>query len=186
MRHKEFARRALQVYTEWHGETEGFEYRIDSYDWGQVVSVAGTKGKGDLGIDLRVLPRWEDGVGWIAGGFWDVAADMSVVLARRTTPGVPLYIVGHSAGGAIALCVAAHLTTNGIPVTAVITFGAPRVGRLKCLDNVHVVRYRHGKDIVTYLGLRGTKDKIITYGKPSHWYWNREDHVMTKYLEKLP
>lgn len=179
MRHKTLAEFSTLVYTEWHDVVEGFEYRID----GQVVSVAGTKDGWDIVTDARFIPRYEDGLGFVSGGFWDVAQDMAVRVASQIRG--PVSLTGHSAGGAIALLVGAHLVSHRIPVREIVTFGAPRVGRLKILDDVNHCHYRNGKDLVTYLGLRGSKGKRLNVGKPSKWYPNLKDHSMLKYREAV-
>ena len=179
MRHKTLAQFALMVYHDWHDIVEGFEYRID----GNVVSIAGTKDGKDLFTDARFLPRFEDGLGMVAGGFWDVAQDMSLKIARETSG--PIILTGHSAGGALALLVGAHMASNWLPVEEIVTFGAPKVGRLKVLDNVHHCKYRHGKDLVSYLGLRGTKGPILKVGRASKWRPNLDDHAMTNYARTV-
>jgi hypothetical protein len=179
MRHRTLAELSLLVYSEWHDIIEGFEYRID----GQVVSIAGTKDGRDFFTDARFLPRWEDGLGLVSGGFWDVASDLSVRIAREVRG--PVTLTGHSAGGAIALLVGANLASHRMPVKEIVTYGAPRVGRLKILDDVNHCHYRYGRDLVTYLGIRGSKGRLVKVGKPSKWWPNLKDHSMLKYREAV-
>lgn len=62
------------------------------------------------------------------GGTLAVMAEIKELL--RTAPRTPQRVVltGHSLGGARAILAAAMLDNDGVPVTDVITFGAPRVG----------------------------------------------------------
>ncbi len=46
----------------------------------------------------------------------------------NSLPGTPVYITGHSLGGALAISCALEFGRQGIPVTSVYTFGQPRVG----------------------------------------------------------
>lgn len=59
---------------------------------------------------------------------------------------LPLWVTGHSLGGAMAT-----ITAMKYPVEEVITFGEPRVGRKiqKVISNDSHTRYVNGKDIVT-------------------------------------
>jgi len=180
MRHRALAEFSCLVYEDWHGVVEGFEYRVD----GSVVSIAGTKDWRDGIVDARFLPRWEDGLGLVAGGFFDVAEDLAIVVADALR-GAPGILTGHSAGGAIALLVGAHMVSNGLPVKEIVTFGAPRVGRLKVLDDVNHCMYRNGKDLVTYMGLRGSKGKLVKVGKAAKWWPNLADHKLLRYAEAV-
>jgi predicted lipase len=185
MKHKTLLELAALAYEDWHYKIEGFEYRIDEYSTCTVVSIAGTKDFKDLITDLRFIPRFEDGMGMVAGGFFDVAVDMSMGIALSVPRGVPLVLTGHSAGGALALLCGAHIASNGREIKEIVTFGAPRVGRLKVLDDVHHCMYRNGRDLVSYTGLRGSGGKLVKVGKASKWWPNLADHKLLRYAEAV-
>jgi len=69
----------------------------------------------------------------------------------------PLYITGHSLGGALATMAAASLCDNGIDVAGVYTFGQPRVGdrtfasQLNKHINGRVFRFVNNNDIVPHV-----------------------------------
>ena len=69
----------------------------------------------------------------------------------------PLYITGHSLGGALATMAAAALSDNGIEVAGVYTFGQPRVGdrtfaqQLNQHTDGKVFRFVNNNDIVPHV-----------------------------------
>ncbi|MEM8501564.1 MAG: lipase family protein [Cyanobacteria bacterium P01_D01_bin.1] len=69
----------------------------------------------------------------------------------------PLYITGHSLGGALATMAAASLSDNGIEVAGVYTFGQPRVGdrtfasQLNKRTDGRVFRFVNNNDIVPHV-----------------------------------
>lgn len=185
MSHRIYATFARLVYTRWHGVVEGFEYRIDKLSGRHVVSIAGTKDARDAVFDARFLPRWEDGIGLVSGGFWDVAKDMAVRVGYEVGMAPHVVFNGHSAGGAIAMLCAAHMVSNGVPIAEVVTYGAPKIGRLKVLDSVPVTQYRYGRDMITYLGIR-SHTEVTPVGVASKWRPNLADHTMVKYVATVP
>jgi predicted lipase len=73
--------------------------------------------------------------GQVHKGFWKalqaVWVDLCTVLAQVRDRQQPIYITGHSLGGALAILAAAQLVQAGHPVQGVYTYGAPRVGNRK-------------------------------------------------------
>ena len=91
-------------------------------------------------------------------------------------------LTGHSLGGAVALIVGALMTRDEIPPLQIVTFGAPRCGRLKILDQVPVTMYRHGKDIVPMVPpLMRRHKKLLEFGRPGESYI--KDHFMLNYVK---
>lgn len=73
--------------------------------------------------NLRVLPRRWPGGGKVHRGFLRAFGAVWPALRRRLEPARPLFVAGHSLGGALAALAAAALRPR-----AVYTFGMPRVG----------------------------------------------------------
>ena len=70
--------------------------------------------------------------------------------------GLPIWVTGHSLGGAMATLVAHRLTAEGFPVRAVYTYGSPRPGDRNFRDAYRVPNYRfvNDNDLVPHLPLR--------------------------------
>jgi hypothetical protein len=71
----------------------------------------------------------------------------------------PLFVTGHSMGGALSVLAACRLAKIGRPPVAVYTFGSPRVGDLTFCDGYALPTYRvvNGLDIVPELPLASLK-----------------------------
>jgi len=92
-----------------------------------------------------------------------------------------IVLTGHSLGGAVALILGALMTRDEIPPVEIVTFGAPRCGRLKILDSVPVTQYRHGKDIVPMVPpLMRRHNKLIRVGEPKSLI---KDHFVVNYVK---
>ena len=90
-------------------------------------------------------------------------------------------LTGHSLGGAVALITGALMVRDEIPPAQIVTFGAPRCGRLKILDQVLVTQYRHGKDIVPMIPpLMRRHNKLLTFGNPDSYI---KDHFVKNYVK---
>lgn len=102
----------------------------------------------------------------VHSGFWRafsaVADDLTAgVEAIRGGDSLPLWITGHSLGGALATLAAVCLHAHGVEVTGLCTFGCPRVGdasfarlfRRTFSGACH--RYVHANDPVPMLPPRG-------------------------------
>ena len=104
--------------------------------------------------DLELGPLTVPGLGLVHQGFWAAASRIAPIVADRAGD-LPLYLTGHSLGGAIAIALAAYRRLNDTPTQGVITFGAPRVGigvSLKhALATTPLTLYRHRADIVPLL-----------------------------------
>ena len=92
-----------------------------------------------------------------ARGFCDAAAIALGAIRDRlskTSPGLPLFVTGHSLGGALAVITALALVESGVAVEAVFTFGMPRPGnaafaaRYETTLGARTYRLVYGDDLV--------------------------------------
>ena len=97
----------------------------------------------------------------------------------------PLWVTGHSLGGAMAL-----ITAMKYPVKEVLTFGSPRVGRgiKKVISNEMHTRYVNGDDIVTKLPPPWFS-YYLHHGMKKHIIQNKEnlflDHSIIDYSKEI-
>ena len=150
-----------------------------------VFAFRGTDEPWDAVRDLRIFPTWTKELGWCPAGFLKaskrlVTKVLSVCFERGIKPS-DMTLTGHSLGGAVALIVGALLVRDEVQIKEICTFGAPRCGRLKILDNTSVTMYRHGKDIVPMVPPIMRRHKpLITVGKRNSYI---TDHYLRKYLD---
>ena len=147
--HQLMARQCFEAYS----RSDFEEANIEVTQEGNCFAFRGTDEPRDAVRDLRVLPWWTSELGWAPAGFAKGARRLlpkilSWCLEHDIDTDKGLEFCGHSLGGAIALLVAAMCVRDEVPVHQVVTFGAPRSGRLKILDATPVTQYRYGKDIV--------------------------------------
>ena len=179
LKHNKLRDLCEKVYTESDGEVGNVEYLIS----GSVVTFRGTDEFKDWITNARILPWWHRGIGWCPAGFVKTAEDLSVeILCRmveKDIAGSELTLTGHSLGGAMALLVGAVMTNRGLSPAEIVTFGAPKCGRLKLLDNLNVTCYRNGKDIVpTVPPIMRRHKKNVQVGTAKS---RIKDHYITNY-----
>ena len=149
-----------------------------------VFAFRGTDEPWDAVRDLRILPIWTRELGWCPAGFLRAAKRlMPKCLSEcmdRDIEKEDIVLTGHSLGGAVALIIGALMVRDEVSIKEIVTFGAPRCGRLKILDNTPVTMYRNGKDIVPLV------PPIMRRHKPMHsiGYKNSyiKDHYMHNYI----
>ena len=86
----------------------------------------------------------------------DGVTDGLLAMARdHALGGKPVYVTGHSAGGALATLAARRLHAAGAPVRAAVVFSAPRVGdrRYAATYPVPLLRIEHRHDLIPHLPL---------------------------------
>ena len=115
-----------------------------------VVSFRGTENVRDWGTNLRhaltpaefLPPVSNESPGKVHQGFLDAFMSVKEQVDRhmQCASGVPIFITGHSLGGALATLATAHLSGWGL--TACYTFGAPRVGDKGFASNLRAPVYR--------------------------------------------
>mgnify|MGYP003645254389 FL=1 len=73
------------------------------------------------------------------------------------------------------------MTRDEIPPRQIVTFGAPRCGRLKILDTIPVSQYRNGKDIVPLVPpLMRRHNDLIKIGSENS---RIKDHFVINYVK---
>jgi triacylglycerol lipase len=111
----------------------------------------------DVLVDLRAVPAPWKPRGQVHSGFRDAFDTVWPTIApklRALTK--PLFITGHSLGGALATLATAACRAAGIKVAATYTFGAPRVGDgefTKLLAGQPFYRVVNDKDLVATVPL---------------------------------
>jgi WD40 repeat protein len=94
---------------------------------------------------------------------WDV---LIAALREEVFSGKPIFLAGHSRGGALAILSASLLFTQGFPVAGVYTFGSPRTGDHNFVSrfNLNLKHYRieQGSDIVPLLPLSPASQEFVT------------------------
>jgi hypothetical protein len=102
-----------------------------------------------------------------------IGPDLIEMAKDHAAGGRPLYLTGHSAGGALATLAARRLHEAGVPVRAAVVFSAPRVGdrRFAATYPVPLVRIEHRHDLIPHLPLppslagllgRGLVDRVLS------------------------
>jgi triacylglycerol lipase len=144
-----------------------------------VVAFRGTEPDdwNDVKADVNALTVLAETAGRVHRGFKREVDDLWPELERIVAADTrTLWFTGHSLGGAMATISAGRCFLSHIPATpkAVYTFGSPRVGTKRYINNVSVdlTRWVNNNDIVprvppTWLGYRHTGSRIYinTYGK---------------------
>jgi triacylglycerol lipase len=139
------------------GQFHGF---LAAQDRVGIVAFRGSHTVGNFLTDAETpLIRHAAYPGLVHYGF-AVAADelWPIIRALLTTfpSTMPLWVTGHSLGGAIATLVSVRLASEGHPVRAVYTYGSPRPGDRHFRDAYELPNFRfvHDNDLVPHLPFR--------------------------------
>ncbi|HEY5038320.1 MAG TPA: lipase family protein [bacterium] len=133
-------------------DTQAFLAQTRDYS---ILSFRGTQIKQwiDIETDLNI-PFYKNKGGEVHRGFFEafqvIAPDLIQALKKLKTP---LYVTGHSLGGALATVAVMNLP-NPDQIAACYTYGAPRVGNAEFVEafyKVPVYRLVHASDIVPHL-----------------------------------
>lgn len=117
----------------------------------QWIGFRGTASLSDVRLDADYTQREDSVLGmYLHRGFASAARDHYRLLLPKLKPGYPVYITGHSLGGAVAVITGLYLRKQGFAVKCY-TFGQPKVTNGKgarIADSLDLVRFLNGKDLV--------------------------------------
>ena len=168
-------------------ETSDFEEaNIEVIVRGSTFAFRGTDEAKDAIRDVRIFPLWTRELGWCPAGFLKASKRLvnkvTSVCLENGINHKDIVLTGHSLGGAVALITGALMCRDEIPPKEIVTFGAPRAGRLKILDGVPVTQYRYGRDIVPLVPpLMRRHNDLLNYGRPGSS--PIKDHYMINYVK---
>ena len=115
----------------------------------QYLVVRGTADFENIFEDINYPKIFDPDLGiWVHRGYYSIAREILHRLHERHLPAdEPIWVTGHSLGGAVALLVYLHLYHEGATLGPLYTFGQPRTvatdawERYRCLPIVRVVNY---------------------------------------------
>ncbi|MCV2403028.1 lipase family protein [Marinomonas sp. C2222] len=133
-------------------EESQVNYFLSESDGVQTIAIRGTANLNNVILDLSVSLTSDDVLGiklhhGFASGSKAVFEDLLPYLSKDK----PVFITGHSLGGAIAVILAMQLQKEGYPLQQVVTFGQPKVTNVsgaKAFSNLPLIRIVTPEDIV--------------------------------------
>jgi len=183
-------------------------YRTTDYAHRIIIAFAGTNDIKDFVYDFAAWKK-RTADGRIHSGFLKAFYELNDVYAKYMQSYFsdwPIWVTGHSLGGALAM-IFAYYYRKVLPIQRVVTFGSPRVGDRRWKKNYNeqttfpTIRYVNDQDIVARLPTinyfhTGKSYYFDNQGlhvdkQPRSWkiLWRRiegiGDHDMDKYLELM-
>lgn len=148
----------LKIRLEETFDSDGTQVILVSHDKFVALAFRGTEKESikDIKADAKAKTTQCETGGKIHSGFKEafdkVALDIQKKLNENELENKPLFITGHSLGGALATVAAKKLSYKG-GIAACYTFGSPRVGNDKWIADIKVPIYRlvNAADCVTML-----------------------------------
>lgn len=125
------------------GSTEFIDWVIDANMILADAAVFGLQGKVHSGFAMQLLSEW----------FW-----IKQALNQFATPNTPIYVTGHSLGGALATLAAYILASEGYNIAGLYSFAAPRSGDASFSD--------HGNNLINGKSLRVVNDRDLVVRYP--------------------
>ena len=183
--HQYLSRLCAECYQESHFEEADIETIFEpSFDGGVIFAFRGTDEPKDAIRDARILPIWAKEIGGCPAGVLKASRRLvnkvTSICLEHKFDATKIELTGHSLGGAVALITGALMMRDEIKPRQIVTFGAPRCGRLKILDQVDVTMYRNGKDIVpTVPPLMRRHKPLVQRGEKKHFI---RDHYVVNYV----
>jgi triacylglycerol lipase len=170
--------REVRAFRSWTSDAEGFAARAPRF---LVLAFRGSESAADwrVNLDARMI-RVPWAPGRVHRGFAGALDDVWPRVARRLralrdppdedSPPRPLWLTGHSLGGALASLAAARLEHEGTPAAGLATFGQPRVGDWDFVQGLRTpwLRVVHGVDAAAGLPV-GTRPFPYVHGGDFVW-----------------
>ena len=180
--HQELSQLCARCYQESTFEEANIEVLVQD----NVFAFRGTDEPLDALRDIRIFPLWTRELGFCPAGFLKASKRLvnkvTSICLEQDIDHKKIILTGHSLGGAVAMILGALMTRDEIPPKEIVTFGAPRCGRLKILDGVPVTQYRNGKEVVPLVPpLMRRHDKLLELGRPGNSYI--KDHYVINYVK---
>ena len=180
--HQELSQLCARCYQESTFEEANIEVLVQD----SIFAFRGTDEPLDALRDIRIFPLWTRELGFCPAGFLKASKRLvnkvTSICLEQDIDHKKIILTGHSLGGAVAMILGALMTRDEIPPKQIVTFGAPRCGRLKILDGVSVTQYRNGKDVVPLVPpLMRRHDKLLELGRPGNSYI--KDHYVINYVK---
>lgn len=132
--------------------------------------------EGDIGTDFAaagVGTRWHQGFIRALDEIW--APVFAAVDAERKKSDRPLWITGHSLGGALALLAAWRFKRKFVNVHQVYTFGAPMVGNTEA---ARIIDREFGKKIYRYVNDQDPIPRLPTVSLLANAYGHCEKEIL--------
>lgn len=144
-------------------------------DGTRLIAFRGSVTPHDWMIDAEALPSKKDEeLGYCHSGFVESVDEILPHFEMFLAHSTPVYITGHSLGGADAVGLAVKLHLHGYNVKRVVTFGAPKFGSVKFWAlslPLAITQYRFGNDPIPTIpsGFRYLYTRTQTaVGTPCH------------------
>lgn len=132
--------------------------------------------EGDIGTDFAaagVGTRWHQGFIVALNEVW--APFVAAVEARRKKSDRPLWLTGHSLGGALALLAGWRLKRKFIPVHQIYTYGAPMVGNVEAAAKIDA---EFGKKIYRYVNDQDPIPRLPTMSLLANQYGHCQKEIL--------
>lgn len=180
MNHLEYAELVKASYTCCDAEVAGVQFLRQR----NLFAFRGTDQIGDILTDIRFAPWYTKGLGINPAGFVKASESVARLMMSLALEDEDLTLIGHSMGAAIALLAGAFLVQKNYRINEIVTFGSPRVGRLKILDDVDITMYKNIPDGVTMMGPYPHPRKQIKIGNKKSFKLVRK-HFMGAYVRSM-
>ena len=147
-----FAERSQEAYEASTISEAGVECHLTLEDGWRCLAFRGTEFDfADILRDIRSVPWYDGDLGWCHAGFLKGARAIWPTIAPFLLVDEPVYLTGHSLGGALATITGAAMAVRGKALAGLYTFGAPRAGFRSIgvkLSGVPSRQFVHGIDCV--------------------------------------
>lgn len=166
--------------------TKEKDFQVVAFRGTEVNSLFAGLGVVDVITDIRVIPWKDKDTGWFHSGFLSGGKASAKAIAPLLDKTIPLYLTGHSLGGAVSLACAVKLKSLGFNVVEWVGFGSPkaRIFRLKEYE-FECTNYRNNADAVPlkprWIGYKHGYKVIRTNVEDKNRRPTWDDHAISLY-----